>query len=150
MGLCYQIKGENRGNAKYSTNDIIKACELVEQNTPITKISKLTNISKRTIRHLIRNEGWTHITKDYDFTNYRCGKPADYNDRIEKVCQLLELNELTMKEISRDTGITYAMVKNILNGKAHTQISKKYEISNFNKYETNNKNRVKVQRLSKG
>ena len=40
-----------------------------------------------------------------------------------------------MKEISKQTGITYTMVKNILNRKAHLDISKNYKISNFSKYE---------------
>ena len=147
--LCVQPKGENKSSHKYYNNDIINVCELLAQNVPVSKISKMTNIPKRMIRHILKKEVWTHITGNYDFSSYNGGRPLDYKNRIEEVCRLLELNKYTMKDISRKTGVTYAMVKNILNKEAHREISKKYKISNFNKYESNRK-KYKVQRLSKG
>lgn len=137
--LCKQNKGESSKKNKYSEYNIRIACKMLEDNTPIQKICKTTKISKRMIRHLLNYESWTHITCEYDFSNYRNGKPVDYKERIEKVCMLLESNSKTLKEISNETGISYSMVKNILNKKAHKSISKKYKISNFSNYEIKRK-----------
>lgn len=140
-GLYEQPKGENRSTHKYTNKDIYTVCELLSNNMPVSKISEISNVPKRMIRHILKQEVWTHITTTYNFQIYNGGKPSNYKEQIKKVCELLESNKHTMKEISKQTGITYAMVQNILNKKAHTAISNKYKISNFNNYETNRKGR---------
>lgn len=47
------------------------------------------------------------------------------------VCHLLSDNVLTLKEISKETGVTYDMVRNIRNHNSWTHISKNYAIDNY-------------------
>lgn len=146
MGLCKQLKGEESKRNIYSEKLIRKVCKLLEKNISIKDISKKSSVSKRTIQHILLHETWTNISSEYDFSNYNFGKPHDYIERIKKVCKLLETNKYTMYEISEKTGITYAMVKNILNGKAYEYISKNYKISNFNNYQNNLHNSKKLEK----
>lgn len=147
-GLCIQPKGEERSFHKYTTEEITTVCELLEQNYTIKEISHITNVSKRMVKHLLQKDAWPHVVCNYDFSSYNFGKPYDYRNKVENTCKLLEENNLTLKEISAQTGITYAMVKNILNKQAYRDISDKYSISNFSNYQINKK-KVKVQRLSR-
>ncbi len=140
-GLIKQKQGEESNKNVYNNKSIKKVCELLENNIPVKEISKITGVSKRNIRHVLNKEVWTHISCNYNFDLYNFGKPKDYIDRVIHVCKLLEDNTYTLKEISNITNISYAMVKNILNKKAYLYISCKYNISNFNKYQTS-KNRL--------
>ena len=133
--LIVRPKGESSVTSKYTDADIHAVCKLIECNTNFSKIHKLTGVSKRAIRHIIAGDTWKHISEQYDFTNYRCGKSENYIEHVKLVCELLAKNEGTLKEISNKTCISYAMVKNILNGKAYKYISDHYDISNFNNFE---------------
>ena len=47
----------------------------------------------------------------------------------------MESNKYTMKEISEKVGVSYYTVKSVLIGRSNKQISKLYNIENFNNYE---------------
>ena len=51
---------------------------------------------------------------------------------VEKICQLLELNELSIQEIAYKVGVKYSSVVKIKNGVNWSSISKNYDISNYN------------------
>ena len=57
------------------------------------------------------------------------------------ICELLESNLYTMKEISLITGASYSIVKKIKNCSRWKHISKNYNFSNFTQYEKNKKGR---------
>lgn len=139
MGLSKQIRGECGNRNKYKEKEIIKVCKLLENNTPLSVITEMTKVSKRTVYHILNKDTWTHISDDYDLSKYNNGKSHDYTNKIHNVCKLLVSNKYTLQEISDMTGITYAMVKNILNKKAYKYISDQYNISVFNNYLTKRK-----------
>lgn len=57
---------------------------------------------------------------------------TNYSEYIHLVCQLLETNEYSMKEISRITGVEYPMVVKIHSGYCYKHISAMYDITNYN------------------
>ena len=54
-------------------------------------------------------------------------------ERIHKVCKLLEENQMTQKEIWIATGVRPETIRQIRKHKSYTDISKLYDIDNFNK-----------------
>lgn len=53
------------------------------------------------------------------------------NDQIEHVCKLFEENQLSMKEISKITGVTYTVIKQIRNKIIWKSVSKNFNIDNY-------------------
>lgn len=92
-GLCNNISGENSHLAKTSEADIIRVCELLEEGLPIKKISEMTGVGEKIIRHVFSGETWKRISKDYDFRKNREIKKIPYkltDETIHMICMDLE------------------------------------------------------------
>ena len=59
------------------------------------------------------------------------------NKQVKKICEMLEDNELTMREISDFIGCGYHMVFMIKSKKCWNHISDKYDFSNYDKFSPN-------------
>lgn len=58
---------------------------------------------------------------------------TNFPEYVEMACQLLQDNELTLREISEFTGINIPMLRRIKNKTRWTVISDKYDFSNYDK-----------------
>jgi len=64
----YDISGYNVfNNYKYSDTQIHQVCKLLESNTDISEISKITNVSRSMIHLIKKRERRTLISKNYKF-----------------------------------------------------------------------------------
>lgn len=128
-------RGEGVPTSYHTEDEVKKVCELLTQNKSYKEISDLTGFSRDMIRAIYSKRTWTHISNSYDFSNYNFGKSVSENldriNKINKVCEMLESNRYTIKEISEKTGIGYGMVIKIKNGESYKDISSKYSISNY-------------------
>lgn len=91
-GLCKYL-GEHSHLAKTSEADIIRVCELLEEGLPIKKISEMTGVGEKIIRHVFSGESWKRISKDYDFRKNREIKKIPYklmDETIHMICMDLE------------------------------------------------------------
>jgi len=127
-GLCHGTPGEERGLSKFTNAQIEEACSLLEQNLPFKTISERTGVSRGILHCILKGRAWKSISKKYNLSNYAYGKPLDYIDRIHDVCKLLEEGRLSIKEISKITGIKKDAIQCIRRGVRYVQISSQYNI----------------------
>lgn len=139
-------KGENNCNNVYSLNQIMNVCAMISNNCSIPDIEKMTGVSRFEIYNILYGLVWRDVSKKYDFSNFNYGKEKSQTDenirRVNQACKLLEQNELTLKEISSKTGLSYTVVRKISIGEIYKYISKNYKLTNFNnkiKYKKRNR-----------
>lgn len=136
-GLIKHKTGIDHPSCKVTEDVVNQICKLLATtNKSILEISTITGASKHTIRDIKRGKTWKEIAANYDFTNYNFGH-EDITYKVHEICKYAESNLYTMKEISNMTGVSYPVVKNIINGSNYKDISKNYNISIFSNYETN-------------
>jgi hypothetical protein len=132
------FKSKTKGN-KYNEDDIINAYELIERDISFKEITNLTGVSRNMLYLILTGKNWRRITKSYDFSNYTYGRGDKH--KIYKICDLLESKKYTIKEISIICNVNVTTVYDILHGKYHTDISKKYNLTNVSeKHRMKNKN----------
>ena len=82
-----------------------------------------------------------NIYKMYMSGNHRVAKGEEHgntkltNNQIFKVCELLEENKLTQKQISKFTNVPYKTVNKILKRTDFIAISSIFDFSGYNKFE---------------
>lgn len=68
-GLQKGAKGSKHSRAKFTDNQIIKVCEMLQSGVYTNlHISETTGVSVRTIQSVRSRYNWTHISKDYVFS----------------------------------------------------------------------------------
>lgn len=68
MGLIKPKCGEEHGESIYTTEQIIRVCELICGDNLLYKdISKITGVSEGMINRIRNRKAWIHISKDYNF-----------------------------------------------------------------------------------
>ena len=65
-----------------------------------------------------------------------------------RICELLEDNILTLKEISDETSCSKSTIRNILNKKSWLEVSSRYDISRYNVRESTNGNKRMTESLA--
>ena len=133
MGLATGKSGENNAASKNSNADIRKVCQLIEENKNTFKeIHKITGVEKSIIKAVFHKQIWTFISKDYDFTKFvkfECKRIS--NDTAHVICKMISSGKLTLREISKKTGVSYRVVYRIYSGESHKKISAKYNFDNY-------------------
>lgn len=126
-GLMKYAKLENSGDAKYSNNQIEKACKLMQANKlTLNEISDKTGVDKDTLYYIRTKHGWFDISSKYVFPDKPLTISKTYNTKIiRKVCKYLE-NGKTPKEISKLTGVKIGTVRDIKKRRRWRQISSNY------------------------
>lgn len=142
-GLAKGLSGEENGASKCKEKQAHKICKLLEANKSINEIYEITGVSKNIIWNILHHISWTHVSNNYDFSNYLFGKKQkeieERDNKIHEICRLLEENKLTLPDICHITNTSYNYVQDILYKKVHTNISSLYDIDNFDKYIKNHK-----------
>lgn len=123
-GLQKSLKGVNHGRSKFTSEQIVQVCELLDKETPQKEIAEETGVSKRTIESISAGVNWTHISKDYRFFMKRSEGNYSENDKI-KVCDFLEKG-VSIPEVAKKTGVPVRIVQNVDRGYYWTDISNKY------------------------
>lgn len=123
-GLQKSLKGTSHGRSKFTKEQIVKVCELLDEKQPHKDIERITGVSKRTIQVISSGVNWTHISKDYNFFKER--HVGDYSkEQIIEVCELLEKGT-SIPVVSKELNIPLRIIQNIDRGHIWTEISKDY------------------------
>ena len=140
--------GEKNRLSCASDEQIHHVCRLlVENKLTLKEIVDATGTTIRVVKHVLRRDSWTRISKDYDFDHYdKYNKNKVNNTRIQfigatltekqvnLICSLIEKNQLTLRQISDATNIKYHIVRNIYFKKTWVFVSNKYDFSEYDKY----------------
>ena len=106
-------KGEDSPVSKYSNEQVILCCQLLEDNKPVRDIMKETLIDYGTIETILSGVQWKHISKDFDFSKRKKQHNLYDKEIIEKTISLLkekDKNNLSFADIGRLTGMTRTSV----------------------------------------
>lgn len=132
----YGAKGMKNGRSVFTDEQIREACQLLEEGVKTPKeISKLTGVSKMCLYQIRFENGWPHISKDYNISKKHYSSSPPGNPLTPKIVALLKLGKSTreiLEELNMGTGaknprgyglISYLRRKHILD-KTSTTISK--------------------------
>lgn len=126
-GLCDGIRGENNHLAKITEKEVIQICEFIMQKKNNKEISKLMNISERTIQHIRNKDCWKHITYSYKFPKLGKSKPYTISvNTIHEICKLLEKDEFSDVEIAEMFNLNRRTINDIHRRKRRKDISQNY------------------------
>ena len=133
--------GEEIGNNKFVTDDIVKVCKLIEDNKySIKDISYQTGVTYDMVRNILNGKSWKHISENYDFSSYNYGKEYNFKEnkikKIHNICKMIEENKLSLKNIAEENNVSFSLVSQIYHRKKHTNISIKYNFKNFKTYKS--------------
>lgn len=127
--------GENSSNSKYTSDQIIKVCEMIVNDYKIKDICKITGVAKYTIKDILYGRSWLNISCNYDFSKYHYGISHEeykkYIQNIYNICIMLEEN-FPLKYIKNRTGFTENQISKILHKRTNTDISNNYDFSKYN------------------
>ena len=105
-GLKHAAKGQYCSFAKTTDDNIRRVCEeLVKNELTPPQIAKKYNIYRKTVLLILYRKQWTHISKDYDFSNYNKVRKVD-RSILEYAIKLSEDTKLNSVEIAQKTGIS--------------------------------------------
>jgi len=68
--LTYHPKGENN-HSKIKEKEVIKISNMILKDYSPKIICKKCKISKQIFQSILHKRKWKHVTKDYDFSNYK-------------------------------------------------------------------------------
>ena len=116
------------GNCKLSETQLDLVGKLLEKNSlNYQEISDITKVPVNTIGEIRAKRRFVYLSEKYNFDNFDCYqvKPKS-EETIKKVMELLQDTSLSAKKIAIETGVSVSLVKDILKGRCHKDISKNY------------------------
>ena len=134
-GLLKPAKLEDSGKAILTNSQVESICKIMESGTKNQyEIADMFNVDVSVIREIRLGNNWVDISKKYDIKNCKLVIPPPIsNEKVISICELLVENKLSLLEISRKEHVSPYIVRTILNGKHHKDISCKYNFDNYNK-----------------
>ena len=122
------LSGDKHPMNKYSKKQIIKVCEMLEnEENTYTDIEKSTGVHRDTVYRIRYGEKWKSISKNYDFSKRFIGNFKTPEKDIKKICLLLN-QKIKVPKISKLTGISVHTIYGIKQKRSYTELSKKYLI----------------------
>jgi len=119
-------KGENNGNAVTTDEEVTGICKDLELDTLTNReIAKKHGVLISTVYNVLYRVRWIHISKDYKFSPKHT-KDKIKDQKMHKVCGLLEDTRNSFSQIAKACGISYATVQRTYKGNSHKDISKDY------------------------
>ncbi len=135
--------GDKSVCTKYNEKIVRKICnEFVKNKLSPIEIARKYDVSYELVNRLKDHKSWHHITKEYDYDHY--DKRSHYtaygednsrtnltNKDVEEICQLISDGVWTLKGIAAKYNVTYKTIQHIYNRTSWSQISNKYDFSNY-------------------
>jgi hypothetical protein len=90
------LYGADNGACKHEEYEIRNICELITQGLGPATISRLLGYRRGLIQSIILGKAWTHISKEYDFSNY---KRRNSYKKYHKEIDLMIYRGYTLDEI---------------------------------------------------
>ena len=134
-------KGEKNIFAHHTDKQIHEVCKLLEQNKlQISEICELTGVTSDAVHKLVCGKTWTHISCNYNISNYTIGRR--YSDDIKNTMTKLYLEGVPFRNICEQLNLPiinkirclYYQVKKKCKDKSSTTIehdNDKFMISDF-------------------
>lgn len=138
-GLNTYRYGDNSHFAKYSKDQVIESCELMESGMfTIKEIELMTGIDGAML-YMIKNRlSWINISIFYDVENCKQTKSEYSEEQIENVFKLLSENKLSVYEIMDITNVKTSTIYNILIHR-YDKFKYLYEFYDVDKYTSSDK-----------
>lgn len=122
--LDRHCSGENHGLCSYTDEQIRRVCKLLEENKlNMTEISRITEVPYKTISKIKNGAAFVNISKQYKISNFNKSIRIYDDEQIESALRMrLKFPDMSIREISNESGINYQTLKNIFQRKIHTQV----------------------------
>ena len=136
-GLHKIRRGEEIGDNKFTEKQVRELCEFLSSPNnkyPLSYIYTITPISKDMVRNIIRGKSWKHVTCDYDLSSYLNYLSELKNKELNKIhfiCNSLESDRFTVKELVEITGKSESAIYGIINHRLHPEIASQYNLSKY-------------------
>lgn len=122
---------------KLKKSKVEKICKLLEENQmSARKIADETNVHVTTVYRILQRKSYSHISKDFDIDQYNPGEKSHYpkcnhysDSQIHEACELIELAELSPKEIFQKTGVSIGTITLLSREEIHKDITKFYDFT---------------------
>lgn len=130
--VSIEYKIPKRKRALYSNKKLHTACKMLEDpNISYGEVSEATGISVNSLKDIYKKSSYMRISNNYTIPPRNSvgeyGKRSKYTIlEIEKVCKLLKEDQMTMNEISAETGVQLSSVYDIRDQRHWKSISSKY------------------------
>lgn len=106
-GLCHPKCGEDNVFAKLKEKEVREICESLKKNEKsMVELAKQYNTTRKNISMIYHKKRWKKIANEYDFSNFNKTRACD-PEKLRKSVELILENKLSLKEISKRTGIRY-------------------------------------------
>ena len=109
---------------KQSDEDVIKACELIQNEVSLAEITKITGLKNHVLLDIRNGKTYTEISKNYDL------KPKRYkikDEVIHSICRDLEEGIKKTSAIAADNHVSTTFVKALRNRKNRNDITSQYK-----------------------
>lgn len=133
-GLINFARGEKSGRAILTDKQVHEICKIMENGSMTQReISQMYDVNEQVIHEIKLGNNWIHISKKYNIQNCKNDWNVTDENVVKSICEELEKNELTLKEISEKLHVKYEIVLDILHGRNFKYISKNYDFTKYNK-----------------
>ena len=103
--------GEKHGMNVYTPDQVAHACYLFQENIKtMPEISKITGIKKASLHDILNGKYWTHISDNFDMSEYSNKKLEDLKSKVIPLAKL----HLSTKEIRKRLNLPYDEKQNAL------------------------------------
>ena len=144
-GLSKPAKGIKNGMSKINEETVMNICNLILENKlSVKEIANKVGTTYSVVQKILYKQRWTHITSKYDFSNYSVNHKIRYGvkngqskyteKQIRRVCEIFQsfggVDRCTLKtgEISKITGVSPQVVRDIKNKRTWKHISTEYNL----------------------
>ena len=132
------MKKEKKGK-KLKRETVERICKLLEENQlSARKIADENDVHVTTVYRILQHKSYPDISKNFNIDLYDPKDKSHYssgnhytNKQIHEVCELLELAELSAREIFLKTGVSVGTITLLSRDEIHKDITKFYDFENY-------------------
>lgn len=109
ISLGHQIVGEAHPNSKFTEAQIREACKMLEDpSIKLRDIVANTGVSIRTLKHIRFNNGWSHISKDYNIAREKRNRGPVYAPVSKAIINMVRMgmSDATIKLELEKSGLS--------------------------------------------
>lgn len=96
--MGHQVVGKDHPNTRFTEDQIRAACKLLEDpHIKLRDIVADTGVSIKTIKHIRFNNGWSHISKDYDIVKSKRRQGPVYAPISRMIIELIKVGKTNVE-----------------------------------------------------